>query len=115
MRNNIEGARIADCFLVSGNKLSMMRQTLAADNTPLDADTPHLISLDPDGAKELLLPPEAAGLWFIICNWAGGAEAITVKDDSDSTTIGVVNQNTAALFVCDGTRWFALADTDTDT
>lgn len=111
MRNNIEGSRIADCFLVSGNKLSMMRQILVADNTPLDADTPHLISLDPDGAKDLLLPPEAPGLWFIICNWAGGAENITVKDDSDTTTIGVVGQNEARLFVCDGTRWFAGRDT----
>lgn len=111
MRNNIEGSRIADCMIVSGNKLSMMRATLTADNTALDADTPHLISLDPDGAKDLLLPPEAPGLWFLITNWAGGAEAITVKDDSDTTTIGIVLQNKAGLFVCDGTRWFAVTDT----
>lgn len=107
-RNNHEGGRLSDMVLVSGNRMSVTKRTLTADNTPFDADTTHIISLDPDGAKEILLPPEAPGLFFVICNWAGGAETITVKDDSDTTTIGTVAQGKAGLFVCDGTTWFGV-------
>lgn len=108
MRNNHEGGRLADMVLVSGNKLGMVRQTLAADNTPFDSDIPQLISLDPDGAKDILLPPVAgnAGLFFFIANWAGGAEAITVKDSADSVTVGSVAQGKLGIFVCDGVAWF---------
>jgi len=107
MRGNIEeGTRIMGAILVGQNKLTIDRRVLTADNLVLDADSPHLISLDPGGAgRDILLPPEAPGLFFFIMNWADAAETLTVKDDSDTTTIGAVAQGKMGIFVCDGTNW----------
>lgn len=80
-------------------------ETLTGNKT-LTVDDARVQVLDPDGAKDVTLPPEAdsAGDSFIIVNAASGAEAITVKDDAPAT-VGTVSQNETAIFFCDGTTW----------
>ena len=113
---------LVDCLLDNpvirkGLKLAYAAQAIA-DNFAVTVDHPSLLFLDPNGgAKDVLLPAEAssAGLVFIIVNTADAAETITVKDDGDSSTIGSLAQGAVGLFVCDGTTWRGLVDTDTDT
>ena len=110
-RSNIEAGRIMGSLLLSENKLGIMKQTLTAQ-IALDADMPHLIVFDPGGAaRDVLLPPEADGMFFIICNSADAAESLVVKEDSDTTTIGTVVQGGVGLFVCGGGVWYGLVDT----
>lgn len=82
------------------------RETLTGNKT-LAADDVFVQSYDPDGARTVTLPAEQADMSFLIVNRASGAEDITVEDDA-STTIGVVSQNEAGLFICDGTGWILL-------
>lgn len=72
--------------------------------------TSNVLFVDPNstgGTEDLLLPPEGDcnGLTLFIVNTAGGAEAIVVKEDGDSTTIATIDQNEVAYVVCDGTTW----------
>lgn len=84
------------------------RETLSGNKTLAASDAPFQ-NLDPDGsARTVTLPAEAEGLWFIIGNRAGAANAITVNDDS-GTTLCTVNQDDTAIIVCDGTGWMASA------
>jgi hypothetical protein len=72
----------------------------------------NILFVDPNGgAQDLLLPPEVDcdGVFLYIVNTADAAEAITVKEDSDTTTIVTVAQDKAALVVCNGTAWRAVA------
>jgi hypothetical protein len=72
----------------------------------------NILFVDPNGgAQDLLLPPEADcdGMFLYVVNTADGAEAIAVKDDSDTTTVVTVAQDKAALVVCNGTAWRAIA------
>lgn len=109
-RSNLDGARIERCLIHSANKFGIMKQNLGAAEIALDADMPHVLFLDPGGSgQDVLLPPEEKGLFFYIVNDDGGAgETLTVKEDSDSTTIGTVETGTIGFFVCDGTAWFDL-------
>ena len=68
--------------------------------------------IDGQGAIDVLLPAEAAGLSVFITNTADGAEALTVKDDSDKDTIVVIDQNQSALLHCNGTTWEATGITE---
>ncbi len=79
-------------------------------NKTLTCDDLYLQVLDPAGARDLLLPPEAAskGVNFLVFNDADAAEDITVRDDSDSVTILTISQTEGALLVCDGTTWRGL-------
>lgn len=111
MRSNIEAARILGSLLVGENKFAVNKRTLGAQ-VALDADEPHLQWFDPGGAaRDVLLPPEADGLFFIICNGADAAESLVVKEDTDTTTIGTVVQGAVGLFVCVNGVWFGLVDT----
>lgn len=112
MRNNHEGGRLADMLLISGNRFAVLKQALAADLV-MDADMPQLLSLAPTAARDVRLPPEAPGLIYIIMNTSAGAYALTVTDDADSGTVGVIPQNAVGIFVCDGATWLALFDTNT--
>ena len=80
-------------------------ETLAGHKTLVITDR-VLQFLDPDGAKNVILPAEAvsAGRIFIICNMASGAEDITLQDDSPAT-VCAISQNEMAIAVCDGTTW----------
>lgn len=82
-------------------------QTLGATLT-LDADMGDTLLLDPGGAgRTVLLPPEANAVnrAIRIINTADAAETLTVKEDSNTTTIGTVEQGEDASFFCDGTSW----------
>lgn len=85
-------------------------ETLAANKT-LTITHEQIQYYDPGGAsRNVLLPAEAssAGLFFIIVNTADAAENLTVKEDSDTTTIGIVARYESRVFVCDGTDWKSL-------
>ena len=82
-------------------------EVLAADKTLSLADA-RIQVLDPGGAgRKVLLPAEAssAGEAFIIHNGADAAEVLTIKEDSDTTTICTPTQNESAIVYCDGTTW----------
>jgi hypothetical protein len=53
------------------------------------------------GAVTVLLPPEKPGRIYFIWNKAGSALDITVKDDSNTTTILTISQNEAGILFCD--------------
>ena len=112
MRSNLEGARISGCLLMEGNKFGVLAQTLGA-TLVMDADMHHVLFLDPGGSgREVRLPAEAKGLWFTIVNTADAAEALTVKEDSGTTTIGTIGQNEVGQFFCDGTTWWGNTQAD---
>lgn len=79
------------------------RETLSGAKT-LTADDAFIQSLDPDGAKDVILPAEEAGLAFLIVNRASGAENITLEAD-DNTALATISQYDAALVISDGTGW----------
>ena len=83
-------------------------ETLSAHRTLTiqDIEENQVFFIDPDGAKNLTLPPEAdcRGVVLFISNEAGGAEVITIKDDGGST-ICTPTQNEAAILFCNGTLW----------
>lgn len=94
-----------DQILVAGMKLGTMVLG-AAGTITMDRDFPVAIALDPGGAtRVLLLPPEEEGLAFFIANSADAAEDLTVKEDSNTTTIGTISQNETAWLVCIGGVW----------
>ena len=82
----------------------MSVRTLAGADT-LTAGHRNVQRLDPGGAgRDVFLPPEAAGLWFLIANAADAAESLTVEDDAAGAVVTVA-QNQAALVWCDGASW----------
>jgi len=88
------------------NARSTNRETLSGDKTLATGDA-QIQNIDPGGAaRNLDLPAEEAGLQFLIANRADAAEAITVRDDSDSTLV-TVNQDETAVCISDGTGWIA--------
>ncbi len=104
---NINGGTIKNTFF-SEMRLSNVTETLAANKT-LTVDSPTLQFIDPNGARNLVLPAEADsdGLMFIIVNQAGGSEVITIQDDA-SATVCTPGQNETAFVFCDGTTWEGL-------
>ena len=81
-------------------------ETLAAAKTLTTSDAKYQ-KLDPGGAnRDITLPAEAdsKGLDFVIQNAADGAENLVIKDDAASTVV-TLNQNEAAIVVCNGTAW----------
>ena len=103
---NIVNALAKGLVLDSGLKFRVNTQTLGASKTMLAGD-PVVQFLDPGGAgRDVLLPPEAEGLVFIIINTADAAEVLTIENDA-GTGIGVTpTQNEVAVVFCDGTAWF---------
>lgn len=91
-----------------GFKLGTYTFDAGGAEATLAATYPPVIRCDPGGgAIDLLLPAEAdsEGLVFVIFNTADAAEAITVKEDSDTTTIISLAQGEVGLVHCDGTSW----------
>lgn len=81
-------------------------ETLATDKTLTTADQTFQ-KLDPGGAgRVVFLPAEETsdGVWFWITNAADAAENLTVNDDGLGTVV-VLNQNEAAIVICNGTSW----------
>jgi hypothetical protein len=74
----------------------------------LDSTRGSIHKIDPGGAgRDVTLEAEgvSAGVLRFIINGADNAETLTIKDDSPAT-IETIEQNTAALFFCDGTSWY---------
>ena len=107
MRQRLDYPDLSHPRILEGLKYAVFSATLAADNYVVTASHPPFMVIDPDGAKDVLLPAEAdsEGLHFIIYNAASGAENITVKDDGDSSTIVTIGQGNFGIVFCDGTTW----------
>lgn len=88
-----------------GGRAEVNTETLAG-NLTLTCASAKFQFLDPNGARDLTLPPEASskGLEFVVVNAAGGAEVITIKNDAAGTICTPTQNETAHLF-CDGTTW----------
>ena len=114
-RLNIEGARIDDSTIFAGNRLGTLTQVLGA-GLSVDADTPHIINLDPDGSTRIITfpsPTDNEGRWWLVNNWAGGAEDLTINN-SAAATIGTISQNEAGLvFIAGGVTYLRLVGTTT--
>lgn len=112
MRRDVDSSFLLDCILAGGQIGARMdvNALVLGGTLTLGSGTPPIQVLDCNGAaRTVLLPPEAKGLFILMYNKSGGAFALTVKEDSNTTTIGTVNQSKGALFFCDGTTWYVLA------
>lgn len=79
-----------------------------------DGDFPFL-KLTPNAALDVLLPPEASTNHVHVIQNGSGTYTLTVKDDSDTTTIGTVAPNTIAMFIPSlGTGWTAFSTSGFD-
>jgi hypothetical protein len=110
-RQGVNDAPLDNVMIMSGLRLAVMTFVLPADNYQITKDHPPVLNIDPDGAKDVLLPAiseETKGLTFFIRNWAGGAEDITVKTSADAalTASVVISQNEMAMLTNDGVAWF---------
>jgi len=84
-------------------------ETLGGNKTLTVLDAKYQ-KLDPDGSnRDVNLPAEASsiGLEFWIANAANGAKNLVVKNDG-ADTILTLNQDEAAVFICDGTDWVGM-------
>lgn len=102
---NITGGTISGTLL-RNLLLDSQTRTLAAGLTMTVADSP-LQMLDPGGAgRTVVLPAEADsdGLSFLVYNSADAAEDLTFNNDA-AGLVGVIGQNEAGLFACNGTTW----------
>lgn len=87
------------------NKYMSLSLVLGATFT-MTAAMPHFIFLDADDSTRIvLMPAEADGMFFFISN-IGDIGDLTVKEDSNTTTLATVSPGESALFICDGTTWF---------
>lgn len=104
-RTNKWDARSIGGRRISGDYLGTMVQTLAGTLT-MDRDMPSALGLDPGGAtRVVLLPPEEEGLSFWIANLADAVEDLTIKEDSNTTTIGTISQGEIAKLIVIGGVW----------
>lgn len=104
-RRNMEGSRISTCVLAESNTQEFVQLTLGGTLTMQDGG-PNVMLLDANGAgRTVLLPPERKGLFYEIYNLTASTYALTVKEDSNTTTIGSIAAAKSAKFFCDGTTW----------
>lgn len=104
-RQSFDSLELGGRFMLA----STNRETLGSDKTIALSD-PVAHSLDPDNGagRNVDLPPEYDGLFYIIANRADAAEDLTVRDDGGST-IATVNQNDVGYFISDGTGWMGFS------
>lgn len=104
MRNNLFGGRLKGNTVESERRLPLL-QTLGGTLTMNDAYPSYLI-LDPGGAgRTILLPAEADGLFYQITNFADAVELLTVKEDSNTTTIAEIAPGETVAFMCMSGTW----------
>lgn len=73
-----------------------------------DGDFPFL-KLTPNANLDVLLPPEATTNHVHVIQNGSGTYTLTVKEDSDTTTIASIGPNTVAMFIPSvGTGWAAI-------
>jgi len=63
-----------------------------------DGDFPYL-KLTPNAALDVLLPPEAATNHVHVIENGSGTHALTIKDDSDTTTFATIGADQWAMFI----------------
>lgn len=83
----------------------------------LDADMPDILLIDAGGGSvTVTLPTEASMLNRLIriYNTSDAAENLTVKEDSGTTTFGVIFKGGYCDFYCNGTTWFAVPSGSND-
>lgn len=76
-----------------GEALSISSQLVLADS-----DYPYL-KLTPNAALDVLLPPEASTNHLHVIENGSGSNSLTIKDDSDTTTIAVLRPGQWAMFI----------------
>src|SRR3990167_1050641 len=107
MRSSITDALLSRNIIRGYNRYRTIKQTLGATFTG-DADMPHVWFLDPGGAgRTVLLPAETDGLFYTIVNTADADEDLTVKEDANVTTIGVIERGESMSFYSNGTTWYS--------
>lgn len=115
MRSIGENQQHYDPIIVKGFRLGTLTQVLGG-NLTIDEDMQPLLNIDPNGARDVTFPAPSAyneGMCWIINNWAGGAEDITVKN-SGGSTIGTCSQAEAMLvFIAGGVTYARLLGTTT--
>jgi hypothetical protein len=71
----------------------------------------QLLRFDPDGShRDVTLPTvsaEDAGYFFVIANWAGGAENLVIKDAAASTIVTVNQSECGVVYVDSAGAWQA--------
>ena len=80
------------------------RTTTLTGTLTLTAADAYFQTLDPDGARTVVLPSGTGtqGGRVMIQNTADMAEAITVQQSDASTTVVVIDQNESAELTCNG-------------
>lgn len=116
MRSQLENNDLFDPRVMKGFKLATLTQVLAAGFT-VNANHPPLLNFDPDGSTRIITFPapsaENEGMCWLVNNWAGGAEDLTINN-SAAGTIGTVSQNEAAVvFIAGGVTYCRLVGTTT--
>jgi hypothetical protein len=92
-------------------------ETLAADKTLTDADTP-IQRLNCNGAARIVKMPTANAVEnhpFFIVNSSAGAYAITVKSNDAATIYATIDQGRSALLLPDGAGGYTTPVTDIET
>src|SRR3990167_11387932 len=113
MRSAITDALLSRNIIRGYNRYRTIKQTLGATFTG-DADMPHVWFLDPGGAdRTVLLPAETDGLWYKVVNTADADETLTVKEDSNTTTVGTIGRGESRYFISNGTTWYEDATFET--
>ena len=86
-----------------GAAISITTQTALTDG-----DFPFL-KLTPNANLDVLLPPEASTNHVHVIQNGSGTYTLTVKEDSDTTTIAAVGPNSVTMFIPSvGTGWVAI-------
>ena len=86
-----------------GQAVAITTQTVLTDG-----DFPFL-KLTPNANLDVLLPPEATTNHIHVIQNGSGTYTLTVKEDSDTTTIAAIGPNSVAIFIPSvGTGWAAI-------
>lgn len=115
-RLNNDNGKFFDPTIVKGFKFGVLTKVLGA-GFAVDEDMETLLNFDPDGSTRIITFPAPSayneGMFWIVNNWAGGAEDLTINN-SAAATIGTVSQNEAAVvFIAGGVTYCRLVGTTT--
>lgn len=108
MRTTLEDNKLYAPKIESLFRLGGLTQVLGAGFT-VDEDSPPILNFDPDGSTRIITFPAPSsyneGAIWLVNNWAGGAEDLTINN-SAAGTIGTISQNEAALvFIVGGVTY----------
>lgn len=104
-RSLIEGTDLINSVIGEKSKFRRTIRTLAGDLTLVDGADP-LLFIDPGGVvRNILLPPVTKGAFHVIVH-TGGAFNITVKDSTNTITVGTISTLEIGFMFCDGVKWW---------